>query len=92
MHHCFQPVSLDHRLQHLAPAIGAVNVAGTQGAPLQIAELVEQEKGTGNMTGAASKTATPSLPFPWDVSFRFWTGTGLSVNDATDVGLSVAFK
>ena len=39
-----------------------------------------------------SKTATPSLPFPRDVSFRFWTGTGLSVDDATEVGLAVAFK
>ena len=39
-----------------------------------------------------SKTATPSLPFPRDVSFRFWTGTGLSVDDATNVGLAVAFK
>ena len=39
-----------------------------------------------------SKTATPSLPFPRDVSFRFWTGTGVSVDDATNVGLTVVFK
>jgi hypothetical protein len=39
---------------------------------------------------AASKTATPSLPFPRDVSFRLWTGTGLSVDDVTEVGLALA--
>ena len=39
-----------------------------------------------------SKTATPSLPFPRGVSFRFWTGTRLSVDDATEVGLALAFK
>ena len=32
------------RLQHALPSIGAVNVAGTQGAALQIAELVEHEQ------------------------------------------------
>jgi hypothetical protein len=32
----------DHRLQHHAPTLGAVDVAGSQDAPLDIAELVEQ--------------------------------------------------
>ncbi len=45
------PVSVDDWLQHLAPAIGGVHVAGTQGAPLQITELVEHEQGM--VTGAA---------------------------------------
>jgi hypothetical protein len=36
------PISRDHRLQHLAPAVGAVHVAGRQRTPLQVAELVEQ--------------------------------------------------
>jgi len=31
-------------------------------------------------------------PPPTPAQVRFWTGTGLSVNDATDVGLAVAFK
>ncbi len=38
-------VANDNRLQHAFPIIGTVNVAGTQGTPLQITELVEQEKG-----------------------------------------------
>ena len=37
-------VSRQHRLQHFLPAVGAVDIAGTQGAPLQIAELVEHEE------------------------------------------------
>ena len=37
-------VSADDRLQHLAPAICGVHVARTQGAPFQIAELVEHEQ------------------------------------------------
>ena len=32
------------RLQHALPFIGAVNIAGAQGAALQIAELVEHEQ------------------------------------------------
>ncbi len=35
------PVALDDRPQNVAPAVGAVDVAGAQGAPFQIAELVE---------------------------------------------------
>src|SRR6516165_6084269 len=40
------PVSVagDYRLQHRAPAISAVHVAGSQNAPLDIAELVEYEQ------------------------------------------------
>ena len=44
-------VTNDNRLQHALPVIGAVNVAGTQGTPLKVAELVEQEQGV--ITGAA---------------------------------------
>ena len=33
------------RLQHALPLIGAMNIAGAQGAALQIAELVEHEQG-----------------------------------------------
>src|SRR5260370_30959403 len=35
------PIAGDHRLQHPAPAVSAVDVARAQGAPFQIAELVE---------------------------------------------------
>ena len=40
-----QPVSItgDSRVQHVAPFMGAVHVAGTKGAALQVAELVEDE-------------------------------------------------
>jgi hypothetical protein len=38
------PVARNHRLQHITPAIGAVHVAGTEFAALQIAELVEHEQ------------------------------------------------
>jgi hypothetical protein len=38
------PVACDHRFQHLAPAVGAVHVTRPQGAPLDIAELVEHEQ------------------------------------------------
>src|SRR3954471_10260239 len=40
LHH--RPVSGDHRLQHLAPALGTMNIAWTQGTAFQVAELVEQ--------------------------------------------------
>ena len=39
------PVSRDHGLQQLAPALGRVDMAGTQAAPLQVAELVQNEQG-----------------------------------------------
>jgi len=35
-------VANDNRLQHASPVIGAVDVAGTEETPFQIAELVEQ--------------------------------------------------
>ena len=39
------PVTLNDRFQNLTPTVGAMNIAGTQGTPFQITELVEQEKG-----------------------------------------------
>jgi len=47
-------VANDNRLQHAFPVIGAVNVAGTQGTPFQIAELVEQKQGM--IAGASEVT------------------------------------
>src|SRR5918993_5141948 len=38
------PVPRNYRLQHLAPALGGVDVAGPQGAALQVTELVEHEQ------------------------------------------------
>src|SRR6516162_5760165 len=38
------PVAGDDWLQHYAPAIGAMDVTGSQSAPLDIAELVEHEQ------------------------------------------------
>ncbi len=38
-------VANDNRLQHAFPVIGTVNVAGTQGTPFKVAELVKEEKG-----------------------------------------------
>ncbi len=37
------PVTLDDRFQNVAPAVGAVDIAGAKGTPLQIAKLVEQD-------------------------------------------------
>ena len=37
-------VAGDHRLQHQAPILGAVNVPGPKDAALQVTELVEQEE------------------------------------------------
>jgi hypothetical protein len=34
----------DNRLQQAFPVIGAVNVAGAQGIPVKVTELVEQEQ------------------------------------------------
>ena len=45
------PVAGDNWLQHYAPAIGAMDVTGSQSAPLDIAELVEDEQGV--IAGAA---------------------------------------
>src|SRR3954454_24352207 len=38
------PVTRNHRPQQRAPAVGAVDVAGPQHAPLDIAELVEHKQ------------------------------------------------
>ena len=35
------PITLNDRFQNGAPAVGAMNIAGAKGTPLQIAELVE---------------------------------------------------
>ena len=48
------PIPGDNRLQHVAPAVGAMHVAGPQGAPLQVAELIENEKRV--IAGAAEVT------------------------------------
>ena len=45
------PVTLDDGFQNAAPIVSAMDVAGTQGTPLKMAELVEQEKGM--VAGAA---------------------------------------
>src|SRR5215211_4930519 len=48
------PVAGDHRLQHLTPTLGGVDVAGPQGTPLQVAELVEHEE---RMVAGAAEVA-----------------------------------
>ena len=47
-------ITRHHRLQHIAPAIGAVDIAGAQRTPLQIAKLVEHEQRM--IAGAAEVT------------------------------------
>lgn len=37
------PITLNDGFQNGTPTVGAVDIAGAQGAPFQIAELVEQE-------------------------------------------------
>jgi hypothetical protein len=37
------PATLNDRFQNLTPTVGAVDIAGATGTPLQIAKLVEQE-------------------------------------------------
>src|SRR5215217_5995292 len=37
------PVPRDHRLQHVAPALGRVDIAGPQGTAFEIPKLVEHE-------------------------------------------------
>ena len=54
------PVAGDHGLEHLAPAVGAVHVAGPEQAPLQVAELVEQEQ---RMVARAAEVAVPGRAF-----------------------------
>ena len=38
------PVTLDDRFRNVAPAVGAMNIAGVQRTPLKVTELVEQER------------------------------------------------
>src|SRR3546814_13370041 len=38
------PITGDHRLQHVAPVMGAMDGAGAQRASLQVAELDENEQ------------------------------------------------
>ena len=37
------PVTRNNRFKNLTPTIGAMNIAGTQGASFQVTELVERE-------------------------------------------------
>ncbi len=53
-------VANDNRFQHAFPVIGAVDVAGTQGTPFQIAELVEQEQG---MVASAAEVSVVGRSF-----------------------------
>ncbi len=48
------PVTLDDRFQNVAPAVGAMNIAGAQRTPLKVTELVEQEQRM--LAGAAEVT------------------------------------
>ncbi len=48
------PIRRQHRLQYLAPAIGAVHIAGPQSAAFQISERVEHEQRV--IAGAAEMT------------------------------------
>ena len=52
--------SADHRLEYLAPAVGRMDIAGTQGAPLDVAELVEDEQG---VVAAAAEAAIVGAAF-----------------------------
>ena len=54
------PIPNHDRLQNRSPAIGTVDVAGPQGATLQIAELVEHEQ---RMVTGAAKMAVPGGAF-----------------------------
>ena len=49
-------VAGDHRLQHQAPVLGTVDVAGPQETALQIAELVEHEQ---RVVAGAAEVAVP---------------------------------
>ena len=57
-----QPVSItsDNRLEHIAPFVGAVHVAGAKRAALQIAELVEHEQ---RMIAGAAEMAVVGRAF-----------------------------
>src|SRR5205085_8889437 len=53
-------VAGNHRLQQRAPAVGAVHVAGPQGATLDIAKLVEHEQ---RVIAGAAKMAVVGAAF-----------------------------
>ena len=57
-------VACNDRLEHAVPAVGAVHVAGTQGAAFEITELVEHEQW---MIGGAGVMPVPNahLLLPW---------------------------
>src|SRR4051812_27421042 len=61
------PVSRDDRLQHLAPALGGVDVAGTKRATLEVPELVEHlaprccRDPTGSTWGPIEVAGRPSV-------------------------------
>ena len=54
------PVTLDDRFQNVAPAVGAMNIAGAQRTPLKVTELVEQEQRM--VAGAAIGCAMGTIP------------------------------
>src|SRR3954471_13959975 len=62
------PVTSNYRLQHRAPAIGAMDVARPQRAPLDIAELVEHEQ---RMITGAGKVAIVGTAFLLPISRAF---------------------
>jgi hypothetical protein len=53
-------VAGDHRHQHRAPRVGAVDVAGAQHAALEVAELVEDEQ---RVVARAAEVAVPGRAF-----------------------------
>jgi hypothetical protein len=69
----FALVADDDRLQHALPVVGAVDVAGTQRAPFQIAELVEQEQ---RMIAGALVMPVPAALFLFAVG---WTDARIHV-------------
>jgi hypothetical protein len=61
-------VAGDYRLQNRVPTIGAVDVAGAQDTPLQIAELVEHEQ---RMVAGAAEMAVVGAAFLFAVGRAF---------------------
>ena len=53
-------VAGDHRLQHQAPVLGAVDVAGPEPAALQIAVLIEHEQ---RVVAGAAEVNVPDRTF-----------------------------
>src|SRR5215211_6168449 len=67
------PVSGDHRLQHVAPALGGVDVAGAQGAAFEITKLIEHEQ---RMIAGAAEVAVVGGPF---LLTKGWADAGAHV-------------